>query len=85
MNWFDDNKVTCTFQWLNGERAKRITAIAKQYGARFQRLAQERNALGYCKVVVTFDKHPGWAPNNETCGKFKTQVINDGLTNSLTF
>ena len=81
------DKVTITFNWLNGERAKAIAAICKEKGAsKVRRLAQGgKRAMGYCKVVAEFNSHPGWATNNATAGAAKKAVIEAGLTNELTF
>lgn len=86
MSWLDNARgASITLNWLSGDRARAIAAVVKEHGGRVKRVAQERGALGYCKLIVTFDKHPGWAPNNETLGKFKTRIVADGHTNQLTF
>lgn len=85
MNWLNQREVTITFGWLNADRAAQIVAICKRHGATCRRLAQERGALGYCKVVATFRKNPGWYANNQDAGVAKREVIEAGLTNDLTF
>ena len=80
-----DSKVTKTFNWLNSNRAKDITAICKKHGGKTNRLAQERGILGVCKIVATFNSFPGWASNNEAAALATTEIIDSGLTNGLTF
>jgi hypothetical protein len=52
-----------TIEMLTGDMAKSLSALAKQHGARVQRLAQGQKELGRCKCVIHFDQFPGWADN----------------------
>ena len=86
MTWLDNARgASVTLNWLHGDTARSIASVVKEYGGRMKRVAQERRALGYCKMIVTFDRHPGWATNVETLKKFKERIIADGHTNQLTF
>jgi hypothetical protein len=70
--------VSRTYEWLTADRAAAIGAIAKSHGAKVQRLAQSRTALGVCKVTVTVRKH-SWAASNEVMGRIKTDLAAAGL------
>lgn len=79
--FWDESRVELTFNWLHGEDAKAIAAICKQNNAtKVQRVAQERGALGYCKLIVTFGQHPGWYTNHQSSLAAKAAVEAAGLT-----
>ena len=80
-----ESTVKKTFGWLNADRAKRISDICKKYGAKTQRLAQERKALGVCKVIATFRQFPGWYDNAKKAAEAMKEIEAENLTNSLTF
>jgi hypothetical protein len=84
MDWLNSNKVEKVFNWLNSERAAQIISICKSHGATCKRLAQQRGALGHCKVLATFNLH-SWAASNEAYGKARRSLDEAGLINSLTF
>jgi len=62
--------VKITVEMLTGDMAKSLSKVAKQAGARVQRLAQSKRDLGKCKCVIHFDQFPGWADNAKACRKF---------------
>lgn len=64
------NMPTITQESITGDMAKSLIAYANEVGASTKRLAQGRKELGRCKVVITFDKFPGWADNAVECHKF---------------
>ena len=81
-----DSKTQITLNWLSADRVKKITTIAKKHSAtKIQRLAQERAALGVMKLVITFNKFPGWFDNAKAAQVFRAEIINAGLTDSITF
>lgn len=59
-----------TVEMLTGDMAKSLSKVAKQAGARVQRLAQNRRELGKCKLVIHFEQYPGWADNAKACRSF---------------
>lgn len=78
------SKIERTYNWLNAERAQAIVSLAKKHEAdSVKRLAQERGALGICKVVVQFNRH-SWAASLEAIKPFDVEVKEAGLINSLT-
>lgn len=79
-----NNYIVDTYQWLNAERAKQISAIIKQNGGTVKRVAQERGALGVCKIIARFESH-SWVAARNLQGEARKQIIEAGLTDSLTF
>lgn len=79
------SKIEKTFNWLDAERAARIIEIAKRHDAdSVKRLAQQRGALGQCKVLVTFNRH-SWAASLEAMKPFNADIASSGLVDSLTY
>lgn len=64
------NMPKITVESLTGDMAKSISKIAKEAGARVQRLAQGKKELGRCNCVIHFDHFPGWADNAKACIAF---------------
>jgi hypothetical protein len=79
-----DNYIIDSYQWLNAERAKQISTIIKKNGGSAKRVAQERGALNVCKIIARFDSH-SWTAAIELKNKARKEVIESGLTDSLTF
>ena len=75
---------TDSYNWLNADRAKKISIIIKENGGTYKRLAQERGVLNVCKIVARFDSHSYIAAQNLK-SLTRKMVIDNGLTDSLTF
>ena len=85
MNWLNQTSVSKTFNWLNATKAQAISAIIRRHGGKPQRLAQERGALGYCKIVAQFAKGVSWAANVESLNAAIHEIETSGLTTQLTY
>lgn len=83
MSLFSD-EVVKVFNWLNADRQKQIAAICKRHGAKVQRLAQERGALGHCKVRAVFRLH-SWFASSQAAGAAVKECEAAGLISSLTW
>ena len=74
-----DSRMKAKYEWLNGETAQKIVAIAKKHNAdSVKRLAQERGALNKCKVLVEFNRH-SWLASNTDFRAFAKEVHDNGL------
>jgi len=81
------SKIERKYNWLTADKASKIIAIAKKHNAdSVKRLAQERGALGYCKVLVQFNKN-SWASSLEASKPFFKEIEENAseLVNSLTY
>lgn len=72
-----------SYNWLNGEQAAAIAAIAKKNGCKTKRVAQQRGALGVVKVILRVDKFPGWASNNQLLAAVHKEIMESVRLDSL--
>jgi hypothetical protein len=79
-----DNYIIDSYNWLNAERAKQISVIIKNNGGDVKRVAQERGVLNVCKIIARFNSH-SWSAAIDLKNKARKEVIESGLTDSLTF
>lgn len=84
MTFYIPDHMTKTFNWLNAERAARIAEICKKHGATVKRVAQERGALGYCKIVARFDCGSR-VKSSAAIGAARREIEAAGLTTQLTY
>lgn len=74
-----------TFNWLNSDRASKITTICKSYSqVAVKRVAQERGAIGMIKLLVRVNGI-SWRESVVIANNIREKVNTAGLSNSITY